>query len=244
MIRIVTFNVHFGKNTDAIVHAFLNNNVLRQADIIYFQEIEHYEAEKISRAKKIADALSLECAYMPARKIKMNDTHGLAILSKYSLSEVESVTLPRHTMYFRTRERIAMNATIHVNGVPIRLSNIHLDTRINIADRILQMRSVVDAFKANGAQHVILGGDMNTIPFGFYKTIPYIYRNQKKALHEYLKQERFSVHCEDVQSTLKRGFLSLDLDGIYLRNMKGVHCGVLHSIRVSDHHPVWVDAEV
>src|SRR5258708_665177 len=91
-IRVVTWNVHFGERTQWIVEIFKNNKHLREADIIFLQEIEDHESEKISRARRIADTLGLECVYAPARNVPQKGTHGLAILSRYKISEVESVS--------------------------------------------------------------------------------------------------------------------------------------------------------
>src|SRR6266436_5980826 len=113
-LRIVTFNVHFGKYTDRIVDVFTHSENLREADIIFLQETEEYESEKISRAKKIAEALKLNCAYAPARKIKTRGTHGLAILSKYELTNINIIPLPAHKILFRLHERIALTATAHI----------------------------------------------------------------------------------------------------------------------------------
>jgi endonuclease/exonuclease/phosphatase family metal-dependent hydrolase len=233
-IRVVTLNVHFGKKTDNIVRAFTENDILRDADIIFFQEIEDHAAENISRAKKIGDALGFACAYAPARNLNRKDatigTHGLAILSKYPIVEVETIQLPRYKLFYRTRDRIALNATIRVKKDPIRLSNVHLDTRLSGLERISQVRPLLEYLKKDKVQKIILGGDFNT-----YR------RGQKKKLHKYLEEEGFSIHCENAGHTLKKGFVRLELDGIYLRNIQGGYCGIEHSVHISDHKPVWID---
>lgn len=246
-IRVVTFNVHFGKKVDSIVKTFQDNPILREADIIYFQEIEDHKEEKLPRAQKIADELSFECVYAPARKLtKLNveGTHGLAILSRYPILEAEFVALPKNKMYPRSRERIGLNATVQINEEFIHLSNVHLDTRLNSMERIEQLRVLIEGLKAHTLKKVILGGDFNTLPFNFYKTIPISREDQKKILHEYLRKENFFVYGENIKQTFENGLISWDLDGLYLRNIKALQYGVEQSVRVSDHKPVWLDVEI
>src|SRR6185312_9717954 len=169
-IKIVTFNVHFGKDTKAIAAAFTEHENLRNADVILLQEIEHHQSEITSRAERLADALGMKHAYVPARSLKNEDTHGLAILSKYDLTDVQMLKLPKHTLLYRTYQRIAMTAVAHIEGVEVKLANIHLDTRLSSAHRIGQMKVLVDALKKEHMKKIIVGGDLNMLPFYFYKS--------------------------------------------------------------------------
>lgn len=243
-IKIVTFNVHFGKDTNGIATALTQNKNLREADFIFLQEIEHHQSEIVSRAQRLADTLGLKHAYVPARSLKNEDTHGLAILSKYDLIDVTTLKLPMHTLLYRTQQRIAMTAIANVNGVNVKLANIHLDTRLSSADRIAQMKVLVDDLKKDHMQKMIVGGDFNMLPFYFYKSVPFFYQNQKQRMHQYLKQEGFFTHCENGGYTLKSGFIKFELDGIYTRNVEAIRCGVEHSVTASDHKPVWLDIDL
>ena len=243
-LRIVTFNVHFGKNTDLIVGAFARNEILREADIIFLQETEEHESEKISRAKKVADALGLHCVYAPARKIVAKGTHGLAILSKYELSDINIIRLPAYKIGFVVQERIAMTAEARIGNSSARFANVHLDTRLNSAERIAQLKILIDHLERSREEKMILGGDFNMVPFRFWMTIPFSFDNQKQQLHDYLKGEGFSWYCENPAYTFERGFIHFELDGIYTRNVRPLQCGVERSIRVSDHKPIWLDVEI
>lgn len=243
-IKIVTFNVHFGEKTSAIAAAFTQNKNLRGADIIFLQEIEHYESEKVSRAERLAGVLGLKYAYVPACEIKAKGTHGLAILSKHDLTNIEALALPAYTFFSHSEPRIAMTAIADVRGNRVKLANVHLDTRINSAQRIAQMKILVDDLKKDYTQKIIMGGDFNTVPFYFYKSLPFFYHNQKRYLHQYFAQEGFLCHCENVGYTLKRGFVRFELDDIYTRNVQMMRCGVERSVMVSDHKPVWLDVDL
>jgi endonuclease/exonuclease/phosphatase family metal-dependent hydrolase len=243
-VKIVTFNVHFGENIKAITAALTQNKNLSDADIIFLQEIEHHESETISRAEKLAHALGLRHSYIPAREIKAKGTHGLAILSKYDLTKIETLALPMHSFFSRTQQRIAMTAIADIRGTRVTLANIHLDTRLNSAERIAQAKVLVDKLKKDPAQKIIVGGDFNMLPFYFYKSLPVFYHNQKRRLHQYFAQEGFSCHCENEGHTFKRGFIQFELDSIYTRNVKAMQCGVERSVKVSDHKPVWLDVDL
>lgn len=243
-IKIVTFNVHFGENIKAIASAFTQNKNLREADIIFLQEIEYHENETISRTEKLAAVLGLNHAYAPARKIKTKGTHGLAILSKYDLTNIKTLALPTHSFLSRSQKRIAMTAIADVHGTQVVLANIHLDTRLNSTERIAQAKVLVDKLKKDYTQKIIVGGDFNMLPFYFYKSLPFFYHNQKRRLHQYFTQEGFSCHCENEGYTFKRGFIQFELDCIYTRNVKVMQCGVERSVAVSDHKPVWLDVDL
>ncbi len=243
-IRIVSFNVRFGENIKAIASAFTQNKDLREADIIFLQEIEHHKSETISRAEKLAAVLGLKHAYAPAREIKAKGTHGLAILSKYDLTNIETVALPTHSFLSRTQQRIAMTAIADIRGTRVTLANIHLDTRLNSGERIAQAKVLVDKLKKNPTQKIVVGGDFNMLPFYFYKSLPVFYHNQKRRLHTYFTQEGFSCHCENEGHTFKRGFIQFQLDAIYTRNVKAIQCGVERSVKVSDHKPTWLDIDL
>jgi endonuclease/exonuclease/phosphatase family metal-dependent hydrolase len=242
--KIVTLNVHFGENTGAIAAAFTQNKNLRGADIIFLQEIEYHENETISRAEKLADALGLKYAYAPARTIMAKGTHGLAILSKYDLTDIATLILPEHTFFSRSHRRIAMTAVVNIRGVRVKLANVHLDTRINSADRIAQVKVLVDDLKKDHEQKIIVGGDFNTIPLYFYRSLPLFYQNQKRRMDRYFAQEGFSYHSQDEGYTLKRGPVRFDLDSIYIRNITTIRGGIERSVAVSDHKPVWLDVDL
>ena len=179
-IKIVTFNVHLGENTKAIADAFTQNKNLREADIIFLQEVEFHESEKVSRAERLANVMGLKFAYVPAREIKAHDTHGLAILSRYDLASVETIILPTYAFFSHSQKRIAMTAIVNINGSRIRLANVHLDTRLNGAERIAQVKVLVDDLKKDYSGKIIVAGDFNTLPFYFYQSLPFFYYNQRR----------------------------------------------------------------
>ncbi len=81
---IVSYNVHFGKKTSSISDIFLQNDNLKNADIILLQEVEEHVVEHSSRATRIAESLGYHCLYAPAQIRKQKGTHGLAIFESFA----------------------------------------------------------------------------------------------------------------------------------------------------------------
>jgi len=245
-IRVVTFNVHFGKNTDAIAASLKENPNLAQADIIMIQEIEAHKSEGSVRAARIAKSLKFKFIYAPARDIFLNrGTHGLAILSKKPLQKVKTVKLPFYKLLFRSRPRIALVASAFFYGKEINLVNIHLDTTLNSRERILQVQEVMPALENNEKLPIIIGGDFNMIPLLVMgRGVPVFYSNQKKKLHAFFRKQGFETKCETSGHTLRRGMVRFQLDGIYSKNASIVQSQVERAVRVSDHLPMWADVKI
>lgn len=164
-LRVVSFNVHYARDLELLTRSLKSNPALQGADIFLIQEIESYAAEGASRARKLAEALGLNYVYAPARTTLTGGTHGLAILSRYPLTEIEVLALPRNDLGSRTRRRIALGATVEAAGRRLRLYNLHLDTRINIEERLAQLAPVLEAARRQPLDAVVIGGDFNTNPF-------------------------------------------------------------------------------
>jgi endonuclease/exonuclease/phosphatase family metal-dependent hydrolase len=243
-MRIVTFNVHYGKNAALIADTLKNNEHLSGADVILLQEIEEHASEKVSRVKKIADALGLAYLYAPARAMGKTGTHGLAILARQQPEDPEIIALPFYKFFFDARKRIALTAAVRLGKYQVRIANVHLDTRLTSEERVLQIKPVIEALKKDPETMAVVGGDLNTLPFRFRRTMPFAYFDQRKYLHTYFEKEGFLNHCEDSGYTLKMGFVEFRLDGIYARNLEVLTCGVERSVNVSDHKPLWIDVEV
>lgn len=242
MLRISTFNVHFGKRTDQIVETIKENRNLSRADIFLLQEIEAYTKEGKERAHRIADGLEMFCKYAPARLVKDQGTHGLAILSRYPIKNHEVTQLEFYKLFRRSRTRIALNAEIDYKGRDVLISNVHLDTALNFAERSSQIYSVLKELKSSHIQKIILGGDLNTLPFRWAKNaVPYFYDNQVKKMYEFLKEHGFESAMQKLDYTLRHGPLKLSLDAIYTRGVAMSDFGVERTVRVSDHKPVWAD---
>jgi endonuclease/exonuclease/phosphatase family metal-dependent hydrolase len=240
-LRVVTYNVHLGADVPALVRAIHANHELRRADVLLIQEIERHPGD--DRAARLAEALNLNLVYAPAR-VEGDGTHGLAILSRYPLSDLEVIALAPYDLGFRgRRRRIAMAATVQLPGRSVRVYNVHLDTRLTPEERLVQLEPVITAALRQPA--AIIGGDFNTInavpALLPYVPVPAPGYGQAVGLDTYMKSKGFSAPFEKIGRT---HYLAMRLDGVYARGVKVEREGKEMSVDVSDHYPLWLDVKV
>ena len=240
-LRVVTFNVHLGADVPGLAHAIRSNTALARADVLLIQEIESHPGD--DRARTLAAALNLNLVYAPAR-IEGDGTHGLAILSRYPLSDLEVIGLKKYDLGYRgTRRRIAMAATVHLPDRNVRVYNVHLDTRLTPEERLLQLEPVVaEAMKQPAA---LIGGDFNTInavssllPL---VPVPVPGFSQAAGLDAYMRSKGFATPFERIGRT---HYFPMRLDAVYARGLTVEREGKEMSVDVSDHYPLWVDVKV
>lgn len=206
-------------------------------DVWLLQEIETIDSGALVAAKWLADQMSLNYVYAPARSTGDGDTHGLAILSRYPISEVDRVWLPRYKLAWNSRNRIAIAATIRHGEHSLRVYNVHLDTKLNFADRLNQLTPVVRA--AMALPHALIGGDFNSNNFQWAgRAVPIGYDNQARRLDSALAADGFAAPFADLGGT---SALGMRLDGIYLRGLQARDATIRHTPGDSDHSALDVE---
>jgi endonuclease/exonuclease/phosphatase family metal-dependent hydrolase len=244
-LRLVTFNVERAPDVPALARAILGSPALGRAHVLLLQEMEHHPTEPASRARLLADALdpALNYVYAPTRQVDHDATHGLALISRYPLSRVEVMELPYFDLHISSSRQIALGVTVDIDGTPLRLVNVHLDTRINFNQRLLQLEPAV----ALSPGPLVLGGDFNTNPYTWAeRTVPLLPArsiaaiDQAVELDRYLEQQGFSAPTAALGDTTNMP-VGYRLDSIYCRVIHAVDAGVAREVEVSDHHPVWID---
>jgi endonuclease/exonuclease/phosphatase family metal-dependent hydrolase len=235
-IRVVTYNVHFGEDVDALAAALDG-----AGDVLLLQEIESYPDEGSSRAARLADRLAMNHVYAPART-EGDGAHGLAILTPLAIEEVEVMQLPDIEHAWNDRTRIALAAT--VGG--LRVVDVHLDTRANLTDRVRQLHPAVAA----EGDRVVVAGDFNTDPYVWIAGgVPLASLaalndlDQAAALDDYMEAMEFDTPTAGAGDTFAAGPLSLRLDAIYSRGLATGDAGVL-DVDASDHRPLWLDVDL
>src|SRR4029079_2106264 len=102
-------------------------------------------------------------AYAPGYGLRAGGSHGVAILSRWPLRDLELVRLPRERVVFNSPRGVARGATALVPGRPLRVYSVHLDNRINPAARRRQLAPVLAA--ASGSElPAVIAGDLKTSP--------------------------------------------------------------------------------
>ena len=235
-ILVVSYNVHM--ESAARIARALEGPHLRRADLVFLQEIESHDTEGLSRAGQIAARLGMSYAYAPGYGLRAGGSHGVAILSRWPLRDLELVELPRERVVFNSARRVALGATALVPGRALRVYSVHLDNRINPTARRRQLAPVLAA--ASGSKlPVIIAGDMNTSPFCWIgHVVPVPCGHQGDRLEALVRERGFDAPATGSGRTSQ--WLNMRLDAVYTRGLAARAVGVERSVRVSDHLPLWV----
>ena len=240
VIRIVTYNIDMGRDPEKVALELRANEELAHADVWLVQEEESYPGEGATRASRLAAGLGMGWLYVPSKE-KGDGTHGLAIISRFPVESSEMMTLPILDNWDR---RIAVRAEIVVGEVRIPVVNLHLETRMNITDRILHIRpAVIDL-----PQQVIVAGDVNTNPFlwedGSFPILPsgqIANTDQAPLLDDYMRGIGFDTPAANVGPTQSHLGVESRLDAIFTRGLDVTEATVERGVTASDHFPLWAD---
>lgn len=164
---VVSFNIHYGYATDDIVPT-LRANDMADADVLLLQESNE------RTAREVAAALGLTYAYYPATVHPTSrDLFGVAILSRWPITAHRKVLLPDHS-YFDAARKAAMIAVVEIEGVPVRLVTVHLQSGMLGRGYSSQLRSLLGCVTRDvcegepsptslpRAKALVIGGDFNT----------------------------------------------------------------------------------
>jgi endonuclease/exonuclease/phosphatase family metal-dependent hydrolase len=243
--------------TDAIVVASLNmhgqegivENLsawvdLRTVDILLLQEVGRVSADGQAFAGVLAARLGFGFAFAPVIPYDNGHAQGVAIFSRFPIEDASVHPLNHFQLVFRSRCRIALAATVRTPTGPIRLVNVHLDTRINSGSRVAQLGPALDAAGSfNGPR--LIGGDFNTMNIlwvGSTLPLPYLQR-QSGAVRKMMSKHGFSTPFGDTPATFRVLGLPLKLDWLYLLDLKPLNWGV-DRIELSDHRGVWTHVQL
>lgn len=246
-VRIVTFNVEKGADVEGLARAISTTPALAAADVFLLQEIEAHPGEGGSRAGRLAAALGMGYAYTPER-VEGDGTHGPAILSRWPLERVQVMELPYAELAFSSAPRIALGADVRVGELALRLIDLHLDTRLNVGKRILQMRpAVLDA-----EWPTIVGGDLNTNPYAWagdsLPDVPassVVDTDQAPAIDDYMRHIAYDTPTAGLGPTQSfGGVVAARLDALYTRGVVAIPGAVERGVTLSDHFPLFIDVDV
>ncbi len=234
-MRVATLNLdkHFGPE---IVRRIRDNPDLRKADILLLQEVVDGPAGHVPA--EIAAALGLHFIFAPAFQLNPQFEEGLAILSRYPLTQQAVIPLSHNDVHFHTRVRIALVAMIETPQGPLRVVNVHLDNRINADAKQKQLEELWPGTGAS-TERCIIGGDFNSANFRWVSHIVPLpgVQSLNAMVDGEMKEHGFKTPLGNGPGTLH--FLGLKLDWIYARGLTPVNSGVT-PIRFSDHNSVWV----
>lgn len=242
-LRVVTYNVEYGEDVVGLAAAIAGDPALAGAGLLLVQEIESYPGEGSSRAARLAAALELGWVYAPARP-EGDGTHGLAVFSPYPLENLQVMELPFVDLPISDHRRIAVALDVRLGARTLHVVNLHLDTRLNVTDRIVQLRpAVIDA-----PDQVLVGGDFNMNAYVWAEgAVPLVPvdsladSDQAPIIDDYMGALGFATPTAALGATQQLGPVDSRLDAIYARGLVVVPGAVERDVDESDHWPLWVD---
>ena len=239
-VRVVTYNVQYGRDVAAIANAIESVPALATAGVFLIQEIEAYDAEGKSRAQMLAELLELGYVYVPARAVD-GGTHGLAIMSAFPITGVERMDLRESAN--PSQHRIAIRATIDVNGTLLHLVDLHLDTMLSAQQRVAQLSPIV----IDAPPTALVGGDFNSCWVEWADgSVPVLSAtrasDQAPVIDSYMHAIKFDAPTKGSGPTESMFGLEQRLDMIYTRGLHATFGGV-ERVGPSDHWPMWIDVD-
>lgn len=231
-LTVLSLNLAIREDADRIV-AELKEIGGDRADLLLLQEVVQ-PAEGPDVGRQLAVRLGLDSVYRPAFRLGDERSLGLAILSRYPVRDLHVIDLKAMALRFRSRTRIALGAVVETPAGPVRVYNLHLDTRINLEQRLAQLDVVAREVHATGGP-AIVGGDFNTNNnhWLFHMLpVPFIGR-QGAGLQRFMEANGFRSVFALGQPT--HDVLRMQLDWLFLR---GLHASTtsIRPVDLSDHH--------
>jgi endonuclease/exonuclease/phosphatase family metal-dependent hydrolase len=225
-IKVISYNVKFGRKIDTAIKEFRTVPRLMFADIIMLQEMDG------EGVRAIADSLDLEYVYYPASVHRATGRDfGNAILSRWPIRDFRKVILP-FSKPTDDQKRIAVGATVTAGSLRIRVFSVHTETFLmNYDKRLEQADSLVRAVSKEYT-HIIIAGDFNT-PFG---------RNVKDIEESFVSSgfKRASSGAGWTARVLPSGLWKMELDHIFVKGFEVISTGKFEEGEASDHVPLWV----
>ena len=155
-LRVVTFNLKWGREIDRAADLLSRPGPLRDADLVVLEEMDRPATERL------AAALGMSWVYVPSavHPVPKKD-FGVALLSPWPLEDARKLPLP-HLSRFRKLRRSAAVATLHSPLGPIRVYGIHFESPAGAWDRVRRDQGqAVLADAAGWAGPVVVVGDFN-----------------------------------------------------------------------------------
>ena len=241
-LKIVSYNIRWrsGNELQQIIRWLKDAGSLQPA-IIGLQEVDRARRRSgnANHVKRIADELGMHYAWTAPHAAKPGpqeeeEETGVAILSFYPLSDVTRLVLPNPGPGGRLR--VAIGATAQIGKTPVRVYSVHGETRIPIAQKVHQLRAVLDDLDKHAKDMpAIVLGDFNAWEAPAIQDIRKLFTNAG-----------FTTPLPDDESTFSTKIvlfnLKLKLDWIWVRGLTPSSYGIDRTLKVSDHYPLWTVA--
>ncbi len=185
-IKALAWNIERGRFLDAIIDKLKNHSEMKNREVLLFTELDYGMARSHNKfvAQEIAKNLKLSYAFAPVyialqkgsgveSEVKgenKNSIHGLALFSKYEMTNVHAVALPngKDKMIGKEKRLGYLRAIIadikHPHGT-FRAVAVHLDVHCSRQHREDQVALIVRHLERLPRLPTIIGGDFNTTTY-------------------------------------------------------------------------------
>lgn len=224
-LRVVSWNIAFAHRTHRAARALEWHPDLRDSDVVLLQEMDE------RGTAEIAGHLGMSYAYVAASVHPQTDRNfGNAVLSRWTLSDVEVVHLP-YLAALQGQPRVALGATVQHPAVSIRAFSVHSETPIlTRRKRLLQFVALGDAVDRWPDVPVVVGGDFNTAS-----------SRSIREVDEELAGRTLQRVSAGAGPTLRRAGRRFELDHVFAARLRPVAAGTADAHGASDHRPIRVD---
>jgi endonuclease/exonuclease/phosphatase family metal-dependent hydrolase len=220
-LRVVTFNIEYGRKIEGAVRLLHENEALRGADVLLLQEVDP------SGVGRMAHELRLNYVYFPGGVHPFSKRDfGTAILSPWPLENARKIVLP-HAAFITNLRRAATSATVLRGPDRIRAYSVHLPAPGAVSDdeRHEQVRIILDDAARSG-DAVVIGGDFNS-----------------RSVGKWFEEAGYQWLSRELPGTSRRFGIWWSLDHIFARGLRpsgdGRMAGFVESAGTSDHRVVW-----
>ena len=239
-VKIVSYNIRFrsGKELKKMISLLHNDPEVGGAAILGLQEVDRRKKRSgnCNTTKMIAEELGLHYAWAapPAPEPDDEEETGVAILSVFPLSDVRRIVLPHEGP--NGRRRVALGATVEVDGRKWRVYSAHAETRLAMKKKLEQFKAIMDDLaQLPSDTPAIIMGDLNTWE-----------SSADDKTHKLFSDAGWKTPFGG-EATFKRKVLlvpiEMKLDWVWLRGLEAASFGIDRTIELSDHWPLWTNVK-
>ncbi|QZE15113.1 endonuclease/exonuclease/phosphatase family protein [Halosquirtibacter laminarini] len=169
-IRIMTYNIHHGADSDGKLNLSNIGSIIQEnnLDIVFLQEVDYNVSRSGNKNQSLLLGAQTQLMPLFGKAISLNrGAYGVALLSKYNVLKSEVHKLP-HTS--STEQRVALESILALPcGKRIRVINAHL-THVSETLRSKQLAYIQKL--VHDEIPTILSGDLNALPQEVRKNMP------------------------------------------------------------------------
>lgn len=224
-MRVVSWNIQYGVETERAAHELLEHVETRDLDILLLQEMDE------PGTAAIADALGANYAYTsPAPHAHTGRDFGNAVVTRWPIRRSAEIPLPNQSPV-AGQPRSATHALVGVGDLDVAVYSVHTEVpSLRLAKRIEQFDTVAADIVRRGHPRVVVGGDFNTVT-----------TRGSRALASSMAAAGLARVSADDSLSYRRLGRDMMLDHVFGVGFDVVDAGVAAPTEASDHLPIWVE---